>query len=924
MAENSLLDEFVRAWKEGWKRGAALPQPAGPSVGRGFFSNWCLTERQREINELRALSAEVYQAFKASPYGSEDGLHKTLTMLFRDFSERADIELPDALIDAFVPPLYDLVQEEFFSVPRAEMHRIARLSMERRTELRRDLRRKQQFLEDADHRFDTGMDAIAQLMAAYLDAVPEWPEPSTTTTELALQTRLVDLMERPARLIEATIGTLFDRALTDDDLFKTVRGSLEWNALTASGIEPINRNSSKPIVLPTNFKSEDPDELIEAYLARTPFEDIFRAPLPLAITDDLRFEHTHIVGGTGHGKSQLLLQLIHHDLTREDQEPPGLVVIDSQGDLIQTLVRLELFSPGVPGSLADRLIFIDPNDVEFPPALNLFAVNEDRLAQYGPAERERIINGVVDLYEYFFASLLGAELTQKQGVVFRYIARLMLEIPGATIQTLRALMEDGRPFRDHMAKLDGSARWFFETEFFSKSFEQTRKQILRRLWGVLANPVFERMFSNPENKIDLFQALANGKIVLINTAKDLLKPEGCSIFGRFFIAQLAQAVTERASVPEGERWPAFIYIDEAQDYFDETIDLLLNQARKYRVGLTLAHQNLDQLTPRLRSSILASTSVKFAGGVSSKDARALSDDFHATPDFLTGVRKRQGATEFAAYLKNRTERALRVSVPLGRVNAAPRMDEAEFDELVGMNRDRVATPISEVQVIIAKMFDRSGFSQPGEPNTPTRSVAGTTTDRSRNTPPVSLSEPSISSPQDVQMVEDPYLEGQGGREHKYLQHLIRGLGQDRGFKATIEKPVGDGRSIDVALEQDEVFVGFEISITTPSDHEIQNLRKCFDAGASQAALIVHNSKRKRALTEKIEHADLPHAVDVLSADEVPEFIDRLAAKISSETKISRGYRVTVHHSAASPRDAEYRRKTLTSIIARSLLHPNSR
>ena len=46
------------------------------------------------------------------------------------------------------------------------------------------------------------------------------------------------------------------------------------------------------------------------------------------------------------------------------------------------------------------------------------------------------MNGVVELYESFFGALLGAELTQKQGVIFRYLARLMLAIPGATIHTL--------------------------------------------------------------------------------------------------------------------------------------------------------------------------------------------------------------------------------------------------------------------------------------------------------------------------------------------------------------------------------------------------------------------------------------------------------------------------------------------------------
>jgi hypothetical protein len=109
------------------------------------------------------------------------------------------------------------------------------------------------------------------------------------------------------------------------------------------------------------------------------------------------------------------------------------------------------------------------------------------------------------------------------------------------------------------------------------------------------------MLGNTRNKVDLFEAMNNGSIILINTAKDLLKQEGCEILGRFFIALISQAVQERASIPEDRRPPTFVYIDEAQDYFDESIEHLLNQARKYKVGLVIAHQNLDQFSQKLFS-----------------------------------------------------------------------------------------------------------------------------------------------------------------------------------------------------------------------------------------------------------------------------------------------------------------------------------
>ena len=159
-------------------------------------------------------------------------------------------------------------------------------------------------------------------------------------------------------------------------------------------------------------------------------------------------------------------------------------------------------------------------------------------------------------------------------MIFKYLARLMLEIPNANIHTLRDLMDDAEPFIPYMEQLRGSARYFFEREFFDRSFAPTKKQISKRLWGVLATPSFERMFAQPTNKVDMFEMLNRGSIILINTAKDVLKQEGCMLFGRFFLSMISQATMERSVVPEKERTPTTIYIDEAHEYFDDNIGIL--------------------------------------------------------------------------------------------------------------------------------------------------------------------------------------------------------------------------------------------------------------------------------------------------------------------------------------------------------------
>jgi hypothetical protein len=433
---------------------------------------------------------------------------------------------------------------------------------------------------------------------------------------------------------------------------------------------------------------------------------------PLEFPLSARFEHTHIVGGSGHGKTQLLQQLILNDLDGVKSGQASIIVIDSQGDMLKNILSLSQV-----GKMQDRLVLIDPViDIQNPPALNLFDLGLKRLGRYDEIEQEKLINGAIALYEYVFGALLGAELTNRQGVIFRYLARLMMTVPGANIYTLMEFMDKPNSVRPHLDKLDRSARYFFETQFFSPDFDTTRHQILTRLWGVLSNRTLERMLDNEQNKVDLFEAMNKGSIILINTAKDLLKQEGCEILGRFFIALIAQAVQERASLPEDKRLPTFVFIDEAQDYFDESIESLLNQGRKYKVGLIIAHQNLDQFSQKLRASVMASTSIKLVGGLSAKDTAAFAREMGCEEAFISERRKHQKHTEFACVIRNHTREPRALAVPLGLMEREPRMSEKEREAMLSANRLRICGERRDVRSLagpkVGEEAERAAVSQP--------------------------------------------------------------------------------------------------------------------------------------------------------------------------------------------------------------------
>jgi hypothetical protein len=178
------------------------------------------------------------------------------------------------------------------------------------------------------------------------------------------------------------------------------------------------------------------------------------------------------------------------------------------------------------------------------------------------------------------------------------------------------------------------------------------------------------------------------------------------------IARVISAAFERIALPAGKRNPAFLIVDEAAEYFDENLETLRSQARKFNVGVLFAHQHLDQLSSDLRASVAANTSIKLAGGVSDKDARALASDMRTSADFISGMAKHTRSTEFACYVRNYTASAVRLTIPFGALEAAPTMSAGEEANLVVRNRERYAANRDEPR------RDATGPDTPSEPPAP--------------------------------------------------------------------------------------------------------------------------------------------------------------------------------------------------------------
>ncbi|WP_395019818.1 type IV secretory system conjugative DNA transfer family protein [Dongia sp.] len=452
-----------------------------------------------------------------------------------------------------------------------------------------------------------------------------------------------------------------------------------------------------PPEAPDGFLAVNLEDLYEAppmeKIYHLEYSDLRSYAIGFFPPEKLRFEHQWIVAGSGHGKTQLLQAMIATDLPRVAKGECSIVVIDSQKDMIRNLSSLKFFAEH-----PDRLVIVDPEDMEYPIALNLFDMGRGRFDKRSLAEKEMLLSSVTQVLDYVLGALLSDDLTAKQGTLFRFVTRLMLEIEGANLRTFLELMtkEGYAKYEDYVSRLGKTAQEFFRTQFnVDKQYKETKEQIVRRLWDIMESGAFSRMFSNPRSKLDLFKEMNSGKVILVNTAQSILGEEPSKLFGRFFIALITQAAQERATLPEDQRLPTFVYVDEAHEYIDDRVGVMLEQARKRKIGLILAHQYLGQLNSKIYENLKANTSIQLVGGASIDDAQQFAKMMQRDVAEIKALPKGKFMGAFGPMFSGK---GVTVSVPHRVVETMPQMTAAEFKWLQTQQRARYAVHVSETEV----------------------------------------------------------------------------------------------------------------------------------------------------------------------------------------------------------------------------------
>ena len=112
-------------------------------------------------------------------------------------------------------------------------------------------------------------------------------------------------------------------------------------------------------------------------------------------------------------------------------------------------------------------------------------------------------------------------------------------------------------------------------------------------------------------------------ILLANLATGRIGEDNSHLLGGLLLTAVQLAAMERArSAP-----PLMVYIDESQNFVTDSIATMLSEARKFGLGLILAHQYLDQLPESIRSTVLGNVGTMVVFRVGATDAMTLEPEF---------------------------------------------------------------------------------------------------------------------------------------------------------------------------------------------------------------------------------------------------------------------------------------------------------
>ena len=374
------------------------------------------------------------------------------------------------------------------------------------------------------------------------------------------------------------------------------------------------RKLSLPIWVPTYDYTTQNNEVLTSdtptdstVLGVTDYRSI---TVPVGIPDEDRLRHIYVVWQTGVGKSKFMQSLMISDL----QKWKWIGVIDPHGDLIEEIMQY------IPEHRKDDVILFDPTDDQYPFCLNPLDVAENESKQI-------LAKWFIDIFKKFF----GANWNAKLEHVLRMIFLALLDKPNATLfDIIRALTD--KDFRYDMidAIQDDVVRNFWTNEFAGRSQQfntEAIMPILNKVGQLLSIDILKNIFASPENKLDFRTMMDDQKILLIKVPKGKLQEEIMGFLGAMFVTKIYQTAMGRQWLSKSERTPFFLYVDEFQNFATDTFSEILSEARKYGLGLCVAHQFISQIPTNISQALFGNVATKISFRIASDDASYMKEHF---------------------------------------------------------------------------------------------------------------------------------------------------------------------------------------------------------------------------------------------------------------------------------------------------------
>ena len=290
----------------------------------------------------------------------------------------------------------------------------------------------------------------------------------------------------------------------------------------------------------------------------------------MELPNDYRFQHRHILGKTGTGKSTLLRAMMLDDLARGD----GLFYVDPHGEDADRLID---HIP--PARRADTILF-DPADEENAAPINL-------LADVAPQWRPFVASSMVDT----FKSIWGYD-TLATPVLDQYLyhsVAALLEMPGSTLMDIRFMLTS-EAFRERVLAqvTDPAIRAFWQGDFAAlteREKRETTRSTLNKVGALVADPRMRGVIGYPKSMIRIEEVLEQGKILIARLPQGRLGLQKTQMLASLLLARVHMAALSKPPTT-----PFHVYLDECHHVAPGTLAEMLSGIRKFNVSLTLCHQ----------------------------------------------------------------------------------------------------------------------------------------------------------------------------------------------------------------------------------------------------------------------------------------------------------------------------------------------